>query len=82
MEEVNRVALESAIRSLGLPDIIEQSSGDDVFYFGNVPHAIRVLPTLRLTFTIPLTQEIAEYLPNMKERYDIWKSILTSDKPL
>lgn len=82
MKEVNRVALEEAVRCLGLPDIIEQSYDDQILYFDNIPHPFKVNPTVRLTFTIPLTQEIAEYLPNMKERYDIWRSILDSDHPL
>lgn len=82
MKEINRVALEEAVRCLGLPDIIEQSSGNHLIYFGTTPRPLKVNPTVRLTFTIPLTQEIAEYLPNMKERYDIWRSILDSDRPL
>lgn len=82
MKEVNRVALEEAVRCLGMPDIIEQPYGGHILYFGNLPHPLKVNSTVRLTFTIPLTKEIAEYLPDMKERYDIWKSILDSDRPL
>ncbi len=82
MKEVNRVALEEAVRCLGLPDCIEQLYGDQILYFDDIPHPLKVNPIVRLTFTIPLTQEIAEYLPNMKERYDIWRSILDSDRPL
>lgn len=82
MKEINRVALEEAIRCLGLPDTIERPYGDHILYFDGVPHPFKVNPTVRLTFTIPLTDEIAEYLPDMKERYDIWRSILDSDRPL
>lgn len=85
MKEINRVALEEAVRCLGLPDTIERPYGDHILYFDyfdDIPQPLKVNPTVRLTFTIPLTQEIAEYLPNMKERYDIWRSILDSDRPL
>lgn len=76
MKEVNRVALEEAVRCLGLPTIIEQSPGDHIYYFGGTKYALKAYTT------VTLTDEIAEYLPNMKERYDIWRSILDSDHPL
>lgn len=80
MKEINRVALEEAVRCLGLPKMIEQSLGNRIYYFGTTE--LKPNPTVTLTFTIPLTTEIAEYLPNMKERYDIWRSVLDSDRPL
>lgn len=75
MKEVKAIDIELAVRSLGMPNEYRIETETGRLYADGAVIYEKSFPILEMTFEIPLTPEIASYLPEMRDRYNIWISL-------